>query len=423
MSAPGFFRKAALEKLSTPEKLDQLIKITSPRAWIALLTIAIMITTAISWGILGRVKTKINTAGILQGGEVYDIVSTAQGQLLDLKVAIGDDVKEGDVIATIDQPEMIQQIEASEASLRERKYELQQLIAFGSKDTQIQDELIQQQRLSVEQQIKSNEKNILFLTQQLETDKELLAKGLITKPQVVNSEQQLENAQNQIESLKAQLVQTNAQELNTGFNLEQRKTVIKQRIAQEEMRLNQLKDQYETRSSLKSHHSGKVVEVLANTGVVVGAGTPLFKLKNETGAIANDGKIRGVLYVPSQDGKKIKVGMDALVVPATVQPQEHGYMKAKVTYVSEFPVTQQGMMTSMGNDQLVQGILRMGAPFEVYVEFEPNQDSYSGYNWTSANGPEVLINAGTSCMGKITVKEEPPIAMVIPALKKFFDLY
>ena len=115
--------------------------------------------------------------------------------------------------------------------------------------------------------------------------------------------------------------------------------------------------------------------------------------------------------------------MEALVVPSIVQPQEFGYMKATVTYVSEFPVTQQGMMTSMKNDQLVQGLLRMGAPFEVYVEFEPSTDSYSGYEWTSARGPEVLINAGTSCMGKITVKEEPPIAMVIPALKKFFDLY
>jgi len=408
--------------LSTPEKLDQLITITSPRAWIALLTIAIAIGAAGSWGFFGRVKTKINTTGILLGGEVYDIVSTSQGQLKDLKVAIGDVVKEGDVIAMVAQPEMIQQIEAAEASLLERRYELKQLIAFGSKDSEIQDELIQQQRLSVEQKIQANEKNIIFLKQQLQTDRDLLTKGLITKPQVVNSEQQLENAQSQIESLKTQLVQMSSQELNTGFNLQQKTTVIKQRISQEELRLNQLKEQYEIRTSIKSPHGGEVVEVLTNDGVMVGAGTPLFKVKNEA-VVEENGKIKGTLYVPSQDGKKIKVGMEALVVPSTVQPQEFGYMKATVTYVSEFPVTQQGMMTSMKNDQLVQGLLRMGAPFEVYVEFEPSTDSYSGYEWTSARGPEVLINAGTSCMGKITVKEEPPIAMVIPALKKFFDLY
>jgi HlyD family secretion protein len=77
----------------------------------------------------------------------------------------------------------------------------------------------------------------------------------------------------------------------------------------------------------------------------------------------------------------------------------------------------------MKNDQLVNSLLRMGAPFEVYVEFEQNPDAYSGYAWTSANGPEITVNAGTSCNGKITVQEQPPIAMVVPAFKKFFDLY
>ena len=422
MAAPSFFRKSALEKLSTPEKLDQLIKITSPRAWIALLTIAIAIGTAVSWGIAGRVKTKINTMGILLGGEVYDIVSTSQGQLVALNVEIGDMVKEGDVIATVNQPEMLQQVEAAEAALIERRYELQELIAFGSKDTQIQDELIQQQRLSIKQEIQSNQKNITFLTQQLEIDKGLLEKGLITKPQVVRSEQQLESAQNQIEKLRAQLVQMSSQELNTGFNLQQKVTIVKQRIAQEERRLEQLKEQYQIKTKIKSPHSGEVVEVLTNSGVIVGPGTPLFKVKDET-AIASTGKIRGILYVPSQDGKKIKVGMEALVVPATVKAQEYGYMKATVTYVSEFPITQQGMMTTMKNDQLVQGLLRMGAPYEVYVEFEPNSESYSGYEWTSAKGPDIMINAGTSCNGKITIKEQPPITMVVPAFKKFFDLY
>ena len=98
-------------------------------------------------------------------------------------------------------------------------------------------------------------------------------------------------------------------------------------------------------------------------------------------------------------------------------------MKGSVTYVSEFPITQQGMLTSVKNPQLVQGLLAMGAPFEVHVNFEKDSESFSGYKWTSAKGPEVTINAGTSCLGKITVKEEQPAMIVVPALKKFFDLY
>ena len=115
--------------------------------------------------------------------------------------------------------------------------------------------------------------------------------------------------------------------------------------------------------------------------------------------------------------------MEALVAPSTVQPQDYGFMKAKVTYVSDLPITKQWMKTSVKNDQLVQSLIGMGAPFEVHVEFEKDPSSYSGFSWTSAQGPKVLINEGTSCVGKVTVKSEPPIAIVIPALKKFFDLY
>ncbi len=422
MSAPGFFRKAALEKLSTPEKLDQLIKVTSSRAWIALLTIALILTTALGWGVFGRIKTKITTMGILLGGEVYDVVSTSQGQLVELNVSVGDEIQAGAVIATIDQPELAQQIEAAKASLTEREFELQQLIAFGSQDAKIQDDLVRQQRAAIEQEIQSQEKNMAFLRQQLKIEKDLLEKGLTTNPQVVASEQQLEAAKNQVDRLRAQLVQTTSQELNVEFDLKQRLTVVRQRIAQEARRVEQLEETFETNSKIRSPHSGRVVEVLTDDGVVVNLGTPLFKVKNELN-IQEDDKLRGILYVAAQDGKKIKAGMEALVVPSTVQPQEHGFMKAKVTYVSEFPVTQQGMMTSMKNDQLVQGLLALGAPFEVYVEFEEDPEAFSGYKWTSSGGPEIAINAGTSCSGNITVREAPPIVMVIPALKKFFALY
>ena len=36
MGAKGLFRKSALEKLSSPERLDVMMQITSPAAWLAL---------------------------------------------------------------------------------------------------------------------------------------------------------------------------------------------------------------------------------------------------------------------------------------------------------------------------------------------------------------------------------------------------
>lgn len=417
---PTFFRKAALEKLSTPEKLDQMIKVTGPKSWIALTTVALILITAIVWSIVGNVKTKLNVVGFLLGGEVHEVVSTSQGQLINLNVKIGDQVKQGDVIATIEQPQLSQQIEEAEALLKERKYELEQLQSFGSQDSRLQGDFISQQRSSLQLQISTQKSTMEFLKNQLETENELRERGLITTSQLVNTQQQIEGARNQIESLKAQMAQTSSQKLNLDFDSEQKESLLKQRIAQTERNIEQLKDRFAIESNITTPYDGEVVEVLTDAGIIVGQGTPLFKLKNHNG---NTDNLRGVLYIPSQDGKKIKVGMEALVAPSTVQPQDYGFMKAKVTYVSDFPITQQGMMTSVKNDQLVQGLIGMGAPFEVHVEFERDPSAYSGFRWTSAQGPDILINEGTSCMGKVTVKSEAPIAIVVPAFKKFFDLY
>ncbi|MFY7672161.1 NHLP bacteriocin system secretion protein [Tenacibaculum sp. MEBiC06402] len=420
--AAGFFRKAALEKLSTPEKLDQLIKVTSPKGWIALVTVFVALTTGIMWSFFGNIKTKLNVVGVLLGGEIHEVVSTSQGQLIKLNINIGDEIEKGQVVGLIEQPELFQQIEEVKASLKEREFELQRLLSFGSEDTKLQGELIVQQRSSIELQIKSDQKRLDFLRNQLETENGLYKKGLITRSQVINTEQQIEASKNSIEQLKAKLVQTSSQKLNLGFDLQQKINLSKQRISETERRLKHLEERYAKQTKITSSYSGEVVEILSDIGVIVSQGSPLFKLKNQNQS-KGDSKLRGVLYIPSQDGKKIKEGMQALVVPSTVQPQEFGFMKGKVTYVSDFPITQKGMMMTVKNDQLVRGLLQQGALFEVYVEFEKDKDAYSGFKWTSAQGPKILINEGTSCMGKITVKSEPPIALVVPAFKKFFDLY
>ncbi|WP_185288349.1 NHLP bacteriocin system secretion protein [Chryseobacterium lactis] len=420
MSA-GFFRKSALEKLSTPEKLDQLIKVTGPKAWIALFTVFIALGTGICWAVFGTVKTKLNAIGVVLGGEVHEVVATSQGQLIKLHIAIGDKVKKGDVIATIQQPELYQQIEDAKAVLSDRKFEMGKLMAYGSQGNQLEGKLIDQNRVSIQGEIESEKKKLAFLYNQLESENNLLSKGLIIKSQVAGTKQQIDASKNTIERLKGQMVQASSQQHNLGFDLQQKITLQNQRISEAERNLQFLSERYETQNKIKSPYDGEVVEVLTDAGVVVGAGTPLFKLKNiGTEKLAG---LKGVLYIPSQDGKKIKKGMEAFVVPSTVQPQEYGFIEGKVTYVSDFPITQQGMMTSVKNDQLAKGLLASGPLFEVHVEFEKDPNSYSGYKWTSAKGPNVSIKEGTSCSGKITINQEPPATIVVPAFKKFFDLY
>jgi len=419
--AAGFFRQSALEKLSTPEKLDQLIKVTSPKAWITLSVVFAALATGIGWSVLGRVSTKLNVTGVVLGGEVHEVVATSQGQLVKLQVRIGDKVQKGAVIATVQQPELVQQIENAKATLSERQYELTKLISYGNKGTLLEGELMSQNRVSIQGEIEAEKKKLAFLANQLESEVGLFEKGLIVKAQVANTKQQIDASKNTIERLKVQLAEVSNRQHDAGYSMQQRVATQKQQIAEAERSLQFLTERYDTQSNIKSPYNGEVVEVLTDAGVMVGPGTPLFKLKNQKeGQLAS---LKGVLYIPSQDGKKIKRDMEAFVVPSTVQPQEYGFIKGRVTYVSDFPITQQGMMTSVKNDQLAKGLLAMGPLFEVHVVFEKDNESYSGFKWTSAKGPDIAIKEGTSCMGQITIKQENPIAIVVPAFKKFFNLY
>jgi len=61
----NIFRKESLERLSSPEQLDQLMQVVRPRSWIPLATLASLMGLAILWSIFGRIPITTIGTGIL----------------------------------------------------------------------------------------------------------------------------------------------------------------------------------------------------------------------------------------------------------------------------------------------------------------------------------------------------------------------
>ena len=89
-----------------------------------------------------------------------------------------------------------------------------------------------------------------------------------------------------------------------------------------------------------------------------------------------------------------------------------------VTSASDFPATRAGMMRILRNDRLVQQLSQSGPPVEIFISPIPSAETFSGYKWTSGDGPQQAIHSGTMSSGSIIVDEQPPIALVIPWLKE-----
>ena len=56
MENNSIFRKESLDKVSSPEKLDDYIRVTTPSVWITLIAIVLLLIGAIVWGIFGEVE-------------------------------------------------------------------------------------------------------------------------------------------------------------------------------------------------------------------------------------------------------------------------------------------------------------------------------------------------------------------------------
>lgn len=294
---PELFRKASLEKLSSPDQLDLFATFASPRGWLALLGLGCVIIAAVLWGIIGALPAKVQGQGILvsQGG-VAAVVCGVDGQFTDIKVAPGDIVREGEVVARVFHPDW---------------------------------------------------------------------------------------------------------KRDTGENMtEEAMARRREKITRD--------------SQVVSPYSGRVLEVVVNRGEWGKPGTPVLHLE----LTGKDMKaLEAVLYVPLEEGKKISPGMEVQVSPTVIRREEYGFMSGRVTSVSDFPATREGMMKLLGSTELVEKLLGQGASVEVHVDLTPDTGTVSGFKWSSRGGPPVKIESGTLCRGDIIIDTARPVELAVPVNK------
>lgn len=144
------FRKAALEKLSSPEELDQLMQVTTPRGWFALLGLIGLLAVAVVIGIATVIPVRANasyclllkdTAGTISGimyvsyrtgesrievgDEARLSISDRSGFVLGKVQSVGDfPVNESDIQAVISSSTLAAQLLNENGSLIEVRVDL-----------------------------------------------------------------------------------------------------------------------------------------------------------------------------------------------------------------------------------------------------------------------------------------------------------
>src|SRR5262245_49849827 len=61
------YRKAALERLTSPEQLDRVLKVTNPRNWASLLAVYVVLGAVIIWGSVAELPVVVRGMGVVAG--------------------------------------------------------------------------------------------------------------------------------------------------------------------------------------------------------------------------------------------------------------------------------------------------------------------------------------------------------------------
>ena len=406
------FRKVALERLSSPEQLDQLMRVTNPAGWLALGAVMALLLGAVAWGFFGSIPSEARGEGILlrQGG-VSDLEAAGSGQIREILVDVGAPVEKDQIVATIRQEGLTRQIDDVEAKRAAAEVAIQEQERYAAEQIRLLERNLAQKRANLERSITTLETQESLLDERIVAQRVLLDDGLITQQSLLETEQELYRVKDQAAAHRLTLSGLDLSRLEAEQQHRQQLETRRREMRDLELQKADLEASLAENVNVRSPHAGRVLEIRVNRGDLVNPGTPVLSME-----IASD-ELMAVLYVPVAVAKQVRPGMPVQISPSSVRREEFGFMVGTVRWVSEYPSTSQGMSRLLGNEDLVSRLLRLGTPLQIDVALEGDPATPSGYRWSSSTGPDTEISSGTLIGGSVILSQERPVNLVVPKLR------
>ncbi len=86
--ANSIFREKSLERVSSPEQLNEYIRVTNPGICLTLLAVIILLVGFVVWGVVGSLETKTDAVAVSDGGTTACYIKEAEI----------DEIAQGDVV-------------------------------------------------------------------------------------------------------------------------------------------------------------------------------------------------------------------------------------------------------------------------------------------------------------------------------------
>ena len=406
----------AVERLGAHEHLDRVLYVTTPKGWLALCALVVMLAAVVAWAVLGEVSTYVEARGIIlsRGGAIVDATSPADARLSRILPGVGAAVSEGEPVAEIFDAGTLERHSGAIALAEEWAQTLKARKAEAREENAIIARNVARRRARLEELERTGRELVETIHQRLEEDRALLARGVANRTTVENGEQALDLARRNLIDTMRRRDEMEAGDLRRKYEINARITQAKTEHIEAARQVSELEALLDT-WRIRAPVSGRVTEIKAQVGATLEPGDPILSI--ETG----EEDIDILFYAAPADGKRIKAGMPVLVSPATVKREEFGSMLGKVESRSEFPMSLEGMVAALRNARLAETFSGAGPPYPGRVTLTPDPSTTSGFAWTSPRAADLEVTPGTLAEIEIRVSSQSPVSLLAPWLKEKFD--
>jgi HlyD family secretion protein len=424
------YRSKALDRLSSPESLDQLMFVVTARDWIPLVAIGALIALIVAWSLGGSIPTAVTGRTVLvYPSRLVEIQTATAGRLDNLMIAVGDVVKEGAILGTIDQSEIVRQLQQDRGTLADLQSQDKLKTTLQEHRAAIEQQEIEAARRFIQLQDPTLRKSLLdaqtmdpALKRRLDGYRNLKDQGLLpelsndllqAQQAVLDNAAKIADLNTRITQLDSQLKQLDTREatitrdsVDTSTSRTNAMRELASRISINDLQLGR-------DSEIRSQKSGRIVELAATRGQVVTLGARIATLEVD----APGSTLMSVSFFPVGDGKQIQPGMLIQVTPDSVERQRYGGIVGKVVSVSILPVTKASAELLVGNAEIVQSLMPGGPYIQVMSSLNTDSATFSGYKWSSSAGPKLQVTPGMTGSNRVTIEGRAPITYIFPFLK------
>ncbi len=381
--------------------------------------VAVALTGGAVWAAFLEVPIVVQGKGLLLSVHgIAEITMPSRGTLTQLPIHEGADVKAGDLVALVAQPEARMQLTTKRALLHEAQERLARHLDLNERTNTAQSASDAVRIHEAETRISLLSGEFAVLQDRDNSLRDLAAKRIVAREQVLANQAKLHEVEISIGAARSEIATVTSQAELARLQQERDLSGVRDQISQLATETTELRKLLTTQTEVHSPYAGRIVEAKAVAGNFLDAGAPLMTVLRDDDGDPTTGALRAIAYVSPADGKKIKPGAKVLVAPSSVDRSEFGMIRGTVLSAAESAATTAGMMNVLKNDQMVKMLSANGAPFMVVIALDTDPATRSGYAWSSSGGPNILLSGGTMADAEVVIQQRRLLGVVFPPLAR-----